>query len=67
MMSVLLGYQIFAQIYESSKSLVYPEVPPRRGELPSETITRWDFPALGKISYMTTIEETFTWRRFQPM
>ena len=37
-----------------------PEVPPRRGELPSETITRRDFPALGKIYYMTTIDETFT-------
>jgi hypothetical protein len=30
------------------------------GELPLETITRWDFPALGKISYMTTIDETLT-------
>jgi hypothetical protein len=37
------------------------------GELPSETITRWDFPALRKISYMTTIDETRTWRRFQPI
>jgi hypothetical protein len=36
-------------------------------ELPLETITRWDFPALGKISYMTTIDETLTWRRFQPI
>ena len=44
-----------------------PEVPRVAGELSSETITRRDFPALGKISYMTTIDETFTWRGFQPM
>ena len=49
-----------ARVYVYVIAFPKTEVPPRRGELPSETITRRDFPALGKIYYMTTIDETFT-------
>ena len=51
---------IYAWVYKLETGGGGTEVPPRRGELPSETITIRDFPALGKISYMTAIDETFT-------
>jgi hypothetical protein len=62
---IVLGLHPPKNVLIQGMALLKRKFPRVAGELPPETITRWEFPAFGKLCYMTTFVETLMWRWFQ--